>query len=86
MRAIAIAAWFVILLAGGVFLIYKATTEIHEKLEGADHASVGGAESGGGRALRAVARAPRPGGAFYGLQHVHAGLSRHGGTAGRLPG
>src|SRR5215212_335831 len=26
-----------ILLAGGVFLIYKATTEIHEKLEGQEH-------------------------------------------------
>ncbi|CAN5352229.1 TerC family protein [soil metagenome] len=26
-----------ILLAGGVFLIYKATTEIHEKLEGEEH-------------------------------------------------
>jgi predicted tellurium resistance membrane protein TerC len=31
-----------ILLAGGVFLIYKATTEIHEKLEGEDHADAGG--------------------------------------------
>ena len=31
-----------ILLVGGLFLIYKATTEIHEKLEGADHAAVGG--------------------------------------------
>jgi predicted tellurium resistance membrane protein TerC len=40
-----------ILLAGGVFLIYKATTEIHEKLEGTDHAAVGGSESGGGRAI-----------------------------------
>jgi predicted tellurium resistance membrane protein TerC len=28
-----------ILLAGGVFLIYKATTEIHEKLEGEEHAT-----------------------------------------------
>jgi predicted tellurium resistance membrane protein TerC len=26
-----------ILLLGGVFLIYKATTEIHQKLEGAEH-------------------------------------------------
>ena len=26
-----------ILLGGGLFLIYKATTEIHEKLEGAEH-------------------------------------------------
>ena len=31
----------VILLVGGVFLIYKATTEIHEKLEGAEHAAGG---------------------------------------------
>ncbi len=29
----------VILLLGGVFLIYKATTEIHEKLEGVEHAA-----------------------------------------------
>ena len=29
----------VILLLGGVFLIYKATTEIHEKLEGTEHAA-----------------------------------------------
>ncbi|WP_322489486.1 TerC family protein [Chloroflexus sp.] len=27
-----------IMLGGGLFLIYKATTEIHEKLEGAEHA------------------------------------------------
>jgi predicted tellurium resistance membrane protein TerC len=25
------------MLGGGLFLIYKATTEIHEKLEGAEH-------------------------------------------------
>jgi predicted tellurium resistance membrane protein TerC len=31
-----------ILLAGGVFLVYKATKEIHDKLEGEDHAAVGG--------------------------------------------
>ncbi len=31
----------VILLLGGVFLIYKATTEIHEKLEGAEQAALG---------------------------------------------
>ena len=30
-----------ILLAGGVFLIYKATTEIHDKLEGQDHLAGG---------------------------------------------
>jgi predicted tellurium resistance membrane protein TerC len=36
----------VILLLGGVFLIYKATTEIHEKLEGVEHsASVRGSVS-----------------------------------------
>jgi len=29
----------VILLLGGIFLIYKATTEIHEKLEGTEHAA-----------------------------------------------
>jgi predicted tellurium resistance membrane protein TerC len=35
-----------ILLVGGLFLIYKATTEIHDKLEGQDHgADVGGAAS-----------------------------------------
>ncbi|MEO6435963.1 MAG: TerC family protein [Tepidisphaeraceae bacterium] len=32
-----------ILLLGGVFLIYKATTEIHDKLEGDDHDAGGGA-------------------------------------------
>jgi predicted tellurium resistance membrane protein TerC len=31
-----------ILLLGGVFLIYKATTEIHDKLEGAEHGAGGG--------------------------------------------
>ena len=31
-----------ILLLGGVFLIYKATKEIHEKLEGDDHVAAGG--------------------------------------------
>jgi len=30
-----------ILLAGGIFLIYKATTEIHDKLEGEEHGGVG---------------------------------------------
>jgi len=30
-----------ILLVGGIFLIYKATTEIHDKLEGEDHAGSG---------------------------------------------
>lgn len=29
----------IILLVGGLFLIYKATTEIHEKLEGEDHST-----------------------------------------------
>lgn len=29
----------IILLVGGLFLIYKATTEIHEKLEGQDHST-----------------------------------------------
>jgi predicted tellurium resistance membrane protein TerC len=32
------------MLGGGLFLIYKATTEIHEKLEGAEHT-----EKNGGR-------------------------------------
>lgn len=31
-----------ILLSGGLFLIYKSVTEIHEKLEGQDHAAGGG--------------------------------------------
>jgi len=31
----------VILLLGGLFLIYKSVTEIHEKLEGAEHAAAG---------------------------------------------
>jgi predicted tellurium resistance membrane protein TerC len=31
-----------ILLLGGIFLIYKSVTEIHEKLEGHDHAAGGG--------------------------------------------
>ncbi|MGC4034180.1 MAG: TerC family protein [Tepidisphaeraceae bacterium] len=31
-----------ILLSGGIFLIYKSVTEIHEKLEGHDHAAGGG--------------------------------------------
>ncbi len=35
----------VILLVGGVFLIYKATTEIHEKLEGVEHAAAAGGVS-----------------------------------------
>jgi predicted tellurium resistance membrane protein TerC len=30
-----------ILMAGGLFLLYKATSEIHHKLEGADHSEVG---------------------------------------------
>lgn len=34
-----------ILLSGGLFLIYKATTEIHEKLEGAEHGSGGGGKA-----------------------------------------
>ena len=32
-----------ILIAGGLFLLYKATIEIHEKVEGGDHAAPGGA-------------------------------------------
>ncbi len=40
-----------ILLLGGIFLIYKATTEIHEKLEGAEHAAVAG---GGGVSFASV--------------------------------
>lgn len=32
----------IILLAGGLFLIYKATSEIHHRLEGAGHAKSGG--------------------------------------------
>ena len=35
-----------ILLLGGLFLIYKATTEIHDKLEGEDHAAGGAGRSG----------------------------------------
>lgn len=31
-----------ILLGGGLFLIYKSTTEIHDKLEGEEHAAQGG--------------------------------------------
>ncbi|MEA2709097.1 MAG: hypothetical protein QOF78_1698 [Phycisphaerales bacterium] len=31
-----------ILLAGGLFLVYKATTEIHDKLEGEEHGAGGG--------------------------------------------
>jgi predicted tellurium resistance membrane protein TerC len=30
-----------ILLAGGLFLVYKATTEIHDKLEGEEHGAAG---------------------------------------------
>lgn len=30
----------IVLLAGGLFLIYKATTEIHEKIEGDEHAEM----------------------------------------------
>ncbi len=33
----------VILLVGGLFLIYKSVTEIHDKLEGEEHAQSGGA-------------------------------------------
>jgi predicted tellurium resistance membrane protein TerC len=36
-----------ILIAGGIFLLYKSTTEIHHKLEGDDHANTG---SGKGKA------------------------------------
>ena len=35
-----------ILLAGGLFLVYKATTEIHDNLEGAEHG-----DGGGGRGM-----------------------------------
>jgi predicted tellurium resistance membrane protein TerC len=35
----------IVLLAGGLFLIYKATVEIHHKLEGADEASGGSGRS-----------------------------------------
>lgn len=31
-----------ILLAGGIFLLWKATTELHERLEGVEHAETGG--------------------------------------------
>jgi len=41
-----------ILLAGGVFLVYKATHEIHEKLEGAEGAA--NASRGGTRAFWAI--------------------------------
>jgi len=41
-----------ILLAGGVFLVYKATHEIHEKLEGAEGA--GNATAAGSRAFWAI--------------------------------
>ena len=33
-----------ILLAGGLFLLYKATTEIHDKLEGVEHQAGGAAQ------------------------------------------
>lgn len=36
-----------ILIAGGLFLVYKAVTEIHHKLEGAEEEHGEGAESGG---------------------------------------
>jgi predicted tellurium resistance membrane protein TerC len=44
----------VILLLGGIFLIYKATTEIHEKLEGAEHAAAGDGGAGGGVSFASV--------------------------------
>jgi predicted tellurium resistance membrane protein TerC len=34
-----------ILIAGGIFLLYKSTTEIHHKLEGADHENGSGKKS-----------------------------------------
>lgn len=34
-----------ILLSGGLFLIYKATTEIHDKLEGVEHGSAAGGKA-----------------------------------------
>lgn len=39
-----------ILLVGGLFLLYKATTELHEKLEGSEHAQ----EAGAGATFAAV--------------------------------
>lgn len=36
----------VILAIGGIFLIYKATTEIHEKLEGGNHVNIDGKGNG----------------------------------------
>lgn len=38
LEKLAISGRDLILLVGGLFLIYKSTAEIHEKLEGADHA------------------------------------------------
>jgi predicted tellurium resistance membrane protein TerC len=38
-QKLAISGRDLILLVGGLFLIYKSTTEIHEKLEGAEHAN-----------------------------------------------
>ncbi|MEY3678993.1 MAG: hypothetical protein RI924_1134 [Bacteroidota bacterium] len=38
LEKLAISGRDLILLVGGLFLIYKSTTEIHEKLEGAEHA------------------------------------------------
>lgn len=38
-QKLAISGRDLILLIGGLFLIYKSTSEIHEKLEGAEHAS-----------------------------------------------
>ena len=43
-----------ILLGGGLFLIYKATTEIREKLEGGNHVNVEGGKNGKGATLTKV--------------------------------
>ncbi|WP_207424567.1 TerC family protein [Desertivirga brevis] len=42
LEKMAISGRDLILLIGGLFLIYKSTSEIHEKLEGVDHAQEGG--------------------------------------------
>ena len=43
-----------VLIIGGLFLIYKATMEIHDKLEGVDHDDVGSAGAAGRITMTAV--------------------------------
>lgn len=47
----AVSGQSLILVAGGLFLIYKATSEIHEKLEGGNHVHLGEAEEKKGKAV-----------------------------------